>query len=242
MSHAAAVLLFEGCTPPRHHLECDRVRGDIAPHISNPKPSRPPDFLAGEEGTSGPFRRSEVDLKRSTDGARRIASCGFRQVARELLEIDKRRRVALTYRLPSLIPLGRKRPRFGTVRTASDNLETERPHCARRAPITATCNRRVVGNFDPTHRTAASVRRTPPQRAPRPAPQSIRGIGAGGVAGATFPQLRRSRSPWSGRVPENLDRARPRRTPQSQPPTNRGVPQQPPRIYRHERECDAGGP
>src|SRR5262249_28110453 len=64
MSHATAVLLFERRTPFGHHLERDRVGGDISPHIPNTKPSRPPYLRSRRQRPSSPFRRTDVDLKR----------------------------------------------------------------------------------------------------------------------------------------------------------------------------------
>ena len=217
MSHTAAVLLFERSPPPRHHFELDSVGGDIAPHIPNPEPCRPPDFFAGQVGASGPFMSADVDLKRGTDRTGRIAPRGFRLVAGELIDIDQRRRFTLADRLPPAVPFGGKRPCLGAVRTASDNLEAERPHFTGRAPIPATGNRRVVGNLDPTHRTAASARRTPPQRALRPARSSIREIAADTALTATFPQLRCNRGQWWDRDRGIFVHAMPRGTSRSSP-------------------------
>ncbi len=190
VSYSATVFLFERRPPAGHHFESNRVRSDIAPHIPYPKPRWPPDFLAGQVGTSGPFRRADVDLKCGTNRSGRIASRRFCLVTCELVEIEQCWRIASAHGLPAFIPFGCEGPRFRTIRTATDYLKSKRAHLAGRAPITAPGNDGVIGNFDLTHGAAAAVHRKPLQRAPQRGLPSIQETGGDADAAATCPQLR----------------------------------------------------
>src|ERR1700730_1980950 len=47
-----AMLFFESGPPSGHLIECNRVRIYVAPHVSNPMPSGPPNFNSSRQGAS----------------------------------------------------------------------------------------------------------------------------------------------------------------------------------------------